>query len=94
MFSLAALTSFNLLVLLSPPQAMADLLTLMMIPTEGRLKLLLAVAINMAICILYEGFGYLAVAGIVGRIMKWRKRNWRIRETGGKVYKAVEGGMR
>ncbi|GAW05440.1 Ca-transporting ATPase [Lentinula edodes] len=35
MFSLAALTSFNLLVLLSPPQAIADLLTLMMIPTEG-----------------------------------------------------------
>ncbi|KAJ3806480.1 hypothetical protein F5876DRAFT_49962 [Lentinula aff. lateritia] len=94
MFSLATLTAFNLLVLLSPPQAIADLLTLMMIPTEGRLKLLLAVAINMAICILYEGFGYLAVAGIVGQIMKWRKRNRRIRETGGKVYKAVEGGMR
>lgn len=94
MFSLAALTSFNLLVLLSPPQAIADLLTLMMIPTEGRLKLLLAIAINMAICILYEGFGYLAVAGIFGQIMKWRKRNRRIRETGGKVYKAVEGGMR
>ncbi|KAJ4483302.1 hypothetical protein J3R30DRAFT_3834078 [Lentinula aciculospora] len=94
MVSLSVLTAFNLLVLLSPPQAIADLLALMIIPKAGRLKLLLAVAINTATCILYEGFGSLVVAGLVGQILKGRKSTRRIRETGGKVYKAVEGGMR
>ncbi|KAJ3989971.1 P-type ATPase [Lentinula detonsa] len=93
MLSLGSLTLFNLLVLLSPPQAIVDLLTLMPIPKEGRLKLLLAVAINMSLCILYEGIGSFVVAGVVGQITQWRKRTRRIRETGGKVYKAVEGGM-
>lgn len=94
MLSLAALTMFNMLVLLSPPQAIVDLLTLMILPKDGRVKLLMAIAINMAVSITYEEFGALMVSGMVGHIIKWRKNNLKVRETDGKVYKAVEGGMR
>ncbi|KAJ3824491.1 hypothetical protein EV361DRAFT_891484 [Lentinula raphanica] len=94
MLALSCLTLFNLLVLLSPPQAIVKLLTLMIIPLEGRLKLLLAVAVNMGLCIVYEWIGSTLVAGIVGQMIQWKKRNRRIRESGGKVYKIVEGGMR
>jgi len=92
--SLTVLTAFNLLVLLLPPQSIADLLTLMLIPQDGRLKLLMAVAINIVVCILYEEFGALVVAGAVGKVIEWRKESRKIRETDGKVYKAVEVGMR
>ncbi|KIK67306.1 hypothetical protein GYMLUDRAFT_69495 [Collybiopsis luxurians FD-317 M1] len=90
--SLIVLTLFNLLVLLSPPQAVLDLLTLMILPKDGKVKLLMAVAINMAVCIIYEEYGVMLVSGIVGQMMNWRKRSRRVHES--KVYKAVEGGMR
>lgn len=95
MLSLAALTTFNMLVLLSPPQAILDLLTLMILPKEARVKLLMAIAINMAASILYEEYGALVVSGMVGHIIKWRKKSHlKVREADGKIYKSVEGGMR
>ncbi|KAF5393475.1 hypothetical protein D9757_000675 [Collybiopsis confluens] len=94
MLSLIILTSFNLLVLLSPPQAVVDLLTLMIVPKDGRLKLLMAAAVNVIVCIIYEEYGVPVVSEVVGQMMKWRKKARRVRENEGKVYTAVEGGLR
>jgi len=94
MISLVVLTGFNLLVLLARPKAIADILELMPLPVDGRQKLLIAVVINIVCCWVYEQHGAQRVGDIVGRVIRWRRRLRRTRESEGKTYKAVEGGMR
>ena len=57
----------------------------------GRLTLLLATAVNVALSMVFERWGAPAVALAVGFATDFRKRS-RMRD--GKTYKAVEGGMR
>lgn len=88
MLALGVLGAFNLLVLLSPPAAMVDILSLMVLPMDGRAFLLFVVTLNVAVSMLYEQYGAGAVAGVVGTVMNWRHGRRRVRD--GKVYKAVE----
>uniref|UniRef100_A0A0W0FH30 Cation-transporting ATPase n=1 Tax=Moniliophthora roreri TaxID=221103 RepID=A0A0W0FH30_MONRR len=94
MLSLVLLMGFNLLVLLAPPPKAAEILGLVHIPIEGRLTLLIAVGANIGVCFLYEQYGTQAVAAVIGQVVGWLREFRRTRESGGKTYKAVEGGMR
>ncbi|OJT09471.1 hypothetical protein TRAPUB_14051 [Trametes pubescens] len=91
MASMACLSVFNLVVLLAPPGWIADVLELMALPGLARATLLLAVVINVLASLAFEQWGTQAVAGVIGWIMELR-RHQRTRD--GKLYKAVEGGMR
>ncbi|KAH8828068.1 P-type ATPase [Flagelloscypha sp. PMI_526] len=74
MASLCALTLVNVLVLLSPPKGLRDLLTLKDIPLEGRYVLLGTVVLNACIAVSFERFGTQAVMWIFER---WKKRKWK-----------------
>ena len=91
MLSMVCLCLFNLLVLLDPPAPVAALLELMSLPVAARATLLLAVAANVAGSLAFEHYGTQAVARVIGLAFELRRRQ-RVRD--GKIYKAVEGGMR
>ena len=91
MFSIVALTLFNVLVLLSPPAFLSSILELTDMPLMGRATLLLAVIVNVGASLAFERWGAPAVAVAVGYLMAFRKRQ-RVRD--GKTYKYVENGMR
>ncbi|KAF8210382.1 hypothetical protein K438DRAFT_1809584 [Mycena galopus ATCC 62051] len=90
MASLGLLTALNTLVLLSPPEAVSDLLTLMPLPIQGRAVLLVGAVLNAVLCMGFEQWGAGTVAVVAGRIARMSRRR---RRDGGKLYKAVEGGM-
>ncbi|KAF9263238.1 hypothetical protein L218DRAFT_959259 [Marasmius fiardii PR-910] len=94
MLALFVLSSFNLLVLLAPPLGVARILELMPLPVQGRWTLVIAVVINIGVCLLYEQYGTEVVGGVIGRMLRWRRERRRTREADGKTYKVVEGGMR
>lgn len=89
MASIGALLLFNLIALLAPPTPVSQLLGLVAVPMSGRMVMLVAVVINMVLAVVYEDWGAQRIAQAVGRWRGWRRR---VRE--GKVYKAVEGGLR
>lgn len=89
MISIGALLLFNLIALLAPPTPVSQLLGLVAVPMSGRMVMLIAVVINMVLAVVYEDWGAQRIAQAVGRWRGWRRR---VRE--GKVYKAVEGGLR
>lgn len=89
MLALGALTFFNVLLLLTPPAILSDLLTLMPLPLDARTILLLASGINVVASLVFERWGAERVAVAIGKL-HWRGHR-RLRE--GKAYKAVEGGM-
>ena len=91
MLSIVSLTLFNVLVLLFPPAFLVSILELTDIPMPGRLTLLFATVINVALSAAFERWGAPAVALTVGYLADLRKRS---RTRDGKTYKAVEGGMR
>ena len=91
MLSMVCLCLFNLLVLLSPPAPVAQLLDLLSLPVGARATLLLAVAVNVGASLAFEHYGTQAVARVFGVLLELRRRH-RVRD--GKIYKAVEGGMR
>ena len=94
MAALLVLTAFNIVVLLVPPQPIADLLDLMPLPMSGRWTLLVAAVINVVACVVYESWGAQLVAQAVGRVMvavRGTRGRTRVRE--GKTYKAVEGSL-
>ncbi|KIM40199.1 hypothetical protein M413DRAFT_19398 [Hebeloma cylindrosporum] len=93
MFSMGLLSAFNVLVLLAPPKALAELLTLMPLPVAGRQTLLIAAVVNVGISMCFETWGAEAVSRVVGDGMRWWHRGRR-RTGEGKVYKTVEWGMR
>lgn len=90
MFSMGMLSAFNVLVLLAPPKALAELLTLMPLPVAARQTLLMAAVVNVGVSMGFEAWGAEAVSRVVGDAMRW----WHRRTGEGKVYKAVEWGMR
>ena len=90
MLSMACLCVFNIVVLLDPPRAVMKLLELMYLPPGARATLLLAVVVNIVTSLVYEHYGAQAVSRVIGMLFELRRR--RVRE--GKIYKAVEGGMR
>ncbi|KAJ6499197.1 hypothetical protein C8R45DRAFT_981502 [Mycena sanguinolenta] len=92
MASVGLLTALNTLVLLAPPKPVSDLLTLMPLPTQGRIVLLCGAVVNAVLCMGFEQWGAGTLVVVVGWIGKlsWR---WRGRRKDGKIYKAVEGGM-
>ncbi|KAJ7924919.1 hypothetical protein B0H13DRAFT_2229850 [Mycena leptocephala] len=80
MASLILLTALNTLVLLAPPGTVSDLLTLMPLPIHARTVLLFGAVLNAVLC--------------MGRVSKI-SHHWCVgRRSQGKMYKAVEGGMR
>ena len=91
MVSMVCLCAFNLLVLLDVPRPVAKLLELMSLPVSARMTLLLAVVANVVASLLYEHYGTQAVSRVIGLLFELRRRH-RVRD--GKIYKAVEGGMR
>ncbi|KAJ7178426.1 hypothetical protein C8R43DRAFT_973384 [Mycena crocata] len=94
MGSLGLLTALNTLVLLSPPQAISDILTLMPLPIHGRSVLLFGAAANAVLSMGFEQWGAGILAVGAGRVAKMAHRWTASRRSQGKIYKAVEGGMR
>ncbi|KAJ7647229.1 hypothetical protein FB45DRAFT_892809 [Roridomyces roridus] len=94
MASLGILTALNMLVLLSPPEIIAAILTLMPLPIHGRTVLLFGVAGNAVVSMAFEQWGAGMLAVVVGRVAKVIQRWTSSRRNQGKMYKAVEGGMR
>ncbi|KAK0461196.1 uncharacterized protein EV420DRAFT_1530853 [Desarmillaria tabescens] len=92
MLAIGVLSAFNLLVLLFPPAVLTDWLTLMVLPARARMVLLMAVVVNICVSLLFEQYGAQTVATVIGTVLGWQRG--RRRERDGKVYKAVEGGMR
>ncbi|KAH9894751.1 Ca-transporting ATPase [Cubamyces lactineus] len=91
MLSMVCLSVFNLLVLLSPPGAISQVLELMALPISARATLLLAVVMNVLASMAFEHWGTQVVAHVIGLFFDLRRQH-RVRD--GKLYKAVEGGMR
>ncbi|GJE95870.1 P-type cation-transporting ATPase domain-containing protein [Phanerochaete sordida] len=91
MLSIVALSLFNVVVLLFPPDFLSSILELTNLPLSGRLTLLLAVVINVVLSMTFERWGAPAVAVAVEYLTSLRKRH---RTKDGKAYKAVDGGMR
>jgi hypothetical protein len=88
MFSMITLSLFNILVLLSPPQAAVVVLELMPLPASARSTLLLVVAINVVLSVIFEQMGSGVVAHMIGRLLQLRHPRRRVRD--GNAYKAVE----
>ncbi|KIY66889.1 P-type ATPase [Cylindrobasidium torrendii FP15055 ss-10] len=88
MLALGALTAFNLVVLIAPPETMLDLLTLMPLPIQGRTFLAFVVVVNLALSVVYEKYGAEIVGGLVGTALELHSGRRRVRD--GKMYKAVD----
>lgn len=93
MYAMTILSGFNVLVLIAPPKPLQELLTLQMLPMSARVTILVVVFGNVAASLIFEQWGSQTVGGMIGTVMRWWQRGRR-RMLGGKVYKAVEGGMR
>ncbi|KAH9911839.1 Ca-transporting ATPase [Fomitopsis serialis] len=91
MMSIIVLSLFNMLVLLSPPRPVASLLELVPLPPSARTSILVMVIVNIALSMAYEQWATQAVSRMVGYLMEFRQHQ---RVKNGKMYKAVEGGMR
>lgn len=87
------LSGFNVLVLMAPPKPIQNLLTLKMFPMSTRITILVVVFGNIATSLTFEQWGSQMVGDVIGTMIRWWQRGRR-RVLGGKVYKAVEGGMR
>ena len=92
MFCIGLLSGYNILVLMTPPHAVSEFLTLMPLPVSGRYVLLVAAILNVGISLAYEEWGTPAVSAVVGLMTRWWQRGKR-RTRDGKMYKVVEGGM-
>ncbi|KAF9012429.1 P-type ATPase [Cyathus striatus] len=92
MFSMVVLSIFNIMVLLSPPQAISEILSLMPLPFDARITLLFAAVINVAVSMTYEQWGAQCVGAAAGVLIKWWHQGRR-RVRDGNTYKVVEGGM-
>lgn len=91
MLSIIVLSLFNVLVLLAPPRPIASLLELVPLPFTARTSILAMVIVNIVLSMAFEQWATQAIARAVGYIMEFR-HNKRVKN--GKMYKAVEGGMR
>lgn len=93
MLSISLLTVFSTWVLLAPPSYIADVLDVMSIPSSARMTLLGAVILNAVLSLALEKWAPLAtMVSWVARELKGRRKRSIVKD--GKLYKAVEGGMR
>lgn len=92
MCCMGILSGSNMLLLLAPPHAVSNILTLMTLPVAGRYVLLVAAAVNVGISMAFEEWGTPTVSTVVGLMIRWWQRGRR-RARDGKMYKVVEGGM-
>lgn len=90
MISIGTLTIFNLVLLLSPPQFVAEKLNLMPLVFSARLTLFFIVLFNVLVSVAFEQRGSGWIASIIGLLTKWHRG----RRRAGKTYKVIEGGMR
>ncbi|KAJ7072233.1 P-type ATPase [Mycena amicta] len=82
MGSLGALTVVNTVVLLSPPDSISDILTLMPLPIHGRSVLLFGAVGNAVLSMVFEQWGSGVLAVVAGRVNRWGR--------GRKGYKLLE----
>ena len=92
MFCIGLLSICNILVLITPPHAVSEILTLMVLPVAGRYVLLVAAIINVGISMAFEEWGTPAVSTVIELMTRWWQRGKR-RTRDGKMYKVVEDGM-
>ena len=92
MCCIGLLSGFNMVVLLAPPHAVSNVLTLMTLPVTGRYVLLFAAVMNVGISMAFEEWGTPTVSTVIGLMTRWWQRGRR-RVRDGKMYKVVEGGM-
>lgn len=90
MCCIGLLSGFNILILLAPPSAVANILTLMPLPVAGRYVLLVATVMNVGISMAFEEWGTPSVSTVIGLIMKWWQRG---RRRSREMYQVVEGSM-
>lgn len=94
MFAMISLFSINTWLLLSPSKPVARLLTLIELPSAGRVALLVAAALNIVISLAFERWGTVITSDILARIAYlWTLGGGRRRVQEGKAYKAVENGL-
>ena len=89
MFSLVILCLINTVILLSPPKFAVILLELMILPYSARTTLLVGVAVNIIVSLMFERWGAQYLAQIVGSLIKMYREHRRIQL--GKAYKLVDG---
>ncbi|KAI0308978.1 hypothetical protein OF83DRAFT_1072729, partial [Amylostereum chailletii] len=85
-FSLVLLTLFNAVVLLAPPQTLADVLELMPLPSSARTTLLTCVVVNVVASLAFERWVVPLISQVVGDALNTQKT--RVKD--GKGYKAIE----
>ncbi len=88
MLSLVVLSLFNVSVLLAPIRFISALLELVPIPMSGRLTLLWATVINVAVSVGYERWMAQVVADAVGVFVSQQDGRRRIKDN--RVYRAVD----
>ena len=89
MFSIITLSLMNTVILLAPPKFTVITLELMMLPRAARVTLLVGVAANIIVSVMFERWGVQHLSRIVGSLVKVYKEYRRVRS--GKAYKLVDG---
>lgn len=92
MLSLTVLGAINALLILNPPHSLLILLDLMRISMAARVTLVVTVVVNVVLSVLFERIATNRVGRVIGSAMETFRSKTRVRS--GKVYKAVESGMR
>ncbi|KAH9083670.1 P-type ATPase [Lactarius deliciosus] len=87
MFSLVALSLFNVSVLLAPTKFISAVLELMPLPLSARLTLLWAAVINVAVSVVFERWVTQLIADVVGMLVSEHEGRRRIRES--RAYRAI-----
>ena len=92
MIATTVIALINVWLVLFPPRAFLVLLELMILPLSGCFILIAAVVVNVIFSVTFEKWGTAAVSGSIGFAMEHMRSRRRTRD--GKMYKAVEHGMR
>lgn len=92
MLSMSIIAFINVWLLLAPPIPLISLLELMRIPISARFTLLLAILLNILLSVIFEHWAADVIAESIGLVTRFVRSRRRIRD--GKMYKAVENGMR
>ena len=92
MLALTVIGVINAWLIVHPSRPLLVLLDLMNLPQSARLILVLTVLVNVALSVLFERVATTSVGKIMGMAIDALRSRSRVR--GGKVYKAVESGMR
>lgn len=87
MFSLVALSLFNVSVLLAPTKFISAVLELMPLPLSARLTLLWAAIINVAVSVVFERWVAQLIADVVGMLVSEHEGRRRIKDS--RAYRAI-----